>query len=101
MDIKSESFGSGDFFDIPAAEQEVTVDSNDQPNVSVVSSTLVQNIQSTPSEGTFQPVGSSIVRIAGSPQTPRGPRLIMVQRSGQSGVSGSAQPGQGIRVFKY
>lgn len=102
MDIKAESFvsGSGDFFDIPAAEQEITVDSNDQPNVSAVGSSLVQNIPTAPSEGVFQSVGHSIVRVTGTPQTARGPRVIMVQRSNQGGVPSPTQPGQGIKVCK-
>ncbi|KAH9280458.1 Transcription factor Dp-1 [Echinococcus granulosus] len=102
MDIKAESFvsGSGDFFDIPAAEQEITVDSNDQPNVSAVGSTLVQNISPAPNEGVFQSVGPSIVRVTGTPQTARGPRVIMVQRSSQGGVPSPTQPGQGIKTVK-
>ncbi|VDM18626.1 unnamed protein product [Hydatigera taeniaeformis] len=102
MDIKAESFvsGSGDFFDIPAAEQEITVDSNDQPNVSGVGSSLVQNIPTASNEGVFQSVAPSIVRVTGTPQTARGPRVIMVQRSSQGGVPSPAQPGQGIKTVK-
>uniref|UniRef100_A0A5K3F721 E2F_TDP domain-containing protein n=2 Tax=Mesocestoides corti TaxID=53468 RepID=A0A5K3F721_MESCO len=101
MDIKAESFvsGAGDFFDIPAAEQEITVGPTEQPPVPTVGSTLVQNIVTAPNEGVYQPVGPSVVRVTGTPQTSRGPRVIMVQRSSQGGLT-STPSGQGLKTVK-
>ncbi|CAL8097449.1 unnamed protein product [Calicophoron daubneyi] len=93
MDYKGEAYISNpnDLFDIPAAEQEITVGSNEQ---TVLSSNLISpNNVVTP---TVTPTGSLIVTSA--PQTfhqgPRPPRVIMVQRSGGgSGLSFGGSPG--------
>lgn len=101
MDLKAEPYvsGAGDFFDIPAAEQEITVGSNEQSTPpATVGSTLVQNIPVSIGENVFHTAGPSIVRVAGAPQTPRGPRFIMVQRSGQAGLQSTGAPGQGLKV---
>nr|VZI09161.1 unnamed protein product [Spirometra erinaceieuropaei] len=102
MECKAEPFsgGPGDFLDIPAAEQEITVGSN-EPATSNVSSSIVQNVVSLPSEGVFQTVSHPVVRMA-TPGAIRAPRVIMVQRTGQP--VGSTTPGaptaQGIRAVK-
>ncbi len=102
MDIKPEQFvsGAGDFFDIPAAEQEITVGSNEQTAPPAIGSTLVQNIPAAVSEAAYQPAGPSIVRVAGAPQTPRGPRVIMVQRTSQGGIQSPGTSGQGLKTVK-
>ncbi|VDO03054.1 unnamed protein product [Rodentolepis nana] len=104
MDIKSGSFsGSGDYFDIPAAEQEVTVDSNDQPNTSTIGASLVQNISTVRNDAILQPVGQQVFRL---PNTPQRSRVIMLQRTNQGQIVGAPQPqsqqtGQEIRGIRY
>ncbi|VDL63784.1 unnamed protein product [Hymenolepis diminuta] len=106
MDIKSDSFaGSGDYFDIPAAEQEVTVDSNDQPNTSsTVGASLVQNIPTVRNDTILQPVSQQVFRLPSTPQNR--PRVIMLQRTNQGQIVGaqqtqSHQSGQEIRGIRY
>lgn len=106
MDIKSDSFaGSGDYFDIPAAEQEVTVDSNDQPNTSsTVGASLVQNIPTVRNDTILQPVSQQVFRLPSTPQNR--PRVIMLQRTNQGQIVGtqqaqSHQSGQEIRVSHH
>ncbi|VDK55557.1 unnamed protein product [Dibothriocephalus latus] len=100
MECKAEPYsgGPGDFLDIPAAEQEITVGSN-EPATTNVNNSIVQNVVSMPSENVFQQVSHPVVRMA-APGAVRAPRVIMVQRTGQP--MGSATPGapggQGIRV---
>lgn len=98
MDIKADPFVSspGDYFDIPAAEQEVTVDSNDQPNSATIGASLVQNIPTVPNDAVLQPVGQQVFRLPNAPQTR--PRVIMLQRTSQVGLQQSPQGGQEIRV---
>lgn len=94
MDIKSDTFGgSGDYFDIPAAEQEVTVGSNDQPTTSAVGASLVQNIPTIPNDAVLQPVGQQILRLPSNPQNR--PRVIMLQRNNQGQlIAGQPQQSQ-------
>ncbi|THD21983.1 Transcription factor Dp 1 [Fasciola hepatica] len=98
MEFKTESYEEhpGDLFDIPAAEQEITVGSNEQ---TLLSSALVSP------GGIMAPTVSSVPLIINSPgitmqsnqQGNRPPRVIMLQRTGPTstlGVPGSAvRPG--------
>ena len=97
MDTKTEPYMSGEYFDIPAAEQEVTVGSNDQPNVTGVGSSLVQNLPASQNEGGFQQIGTPIIRLAASAQGPR-PRVIMLQRASQGGITTIPQTTPAPRV---
>ncbi|KER20987.1 hypothetical protein T265_10582 [Opisthorchis viverrini] len=95
MDYKAEQYVGNphDLFDIPAAEQEITVGPNEQ---TVLSSSLVTQ---SPIVTSVAPVTSIVIDSSANlaPQntqtTPHPPRVIMLQRPGQTpGVSLASPP---------
>lgn len=96
MDFKSESFISNpnDLFDIPAAEQEITVGSSEQPVVHTNLASPNTVVDSSPSTGPIiieNPIG---LGFHNPNPTPRPTRILMLHRAGQlpsSSVSNSVQ----------
>ncbi|KAF7257967.1 hypothetical protein EG68_04387 [Paragonimus skrjabini miyazakii] len=85
MDYKPEQYvgNPNDIFDIPAAEQEITVGSNEQ---TILSNSLISPasvMSSSPA-----PAGSIVISapmgLHNTNQAPRPPRVIMLQRTGQN-----------------
>ncbi|TNN20134.1 Tyrosyl-DNA phosphodiesterase 1 isoform 1 [Schistosoma japonicum] len=93
---------SGDLFDIPAAEQEITVGSNDQPVMSENANSLVgRSVVS--SAGTITIGAGGTLHFQNAPSSQQGPRVIMLQRSTPgSGPTISNSPVQrpGLKTVK-
>lgn len=96
MEFKTEPYEEhpGDLFDIPAAEQEITVGSNEQ---TLLSSALVSPggiMASTPSSVPLV-INSPGITIENSQSGSRPPRVIMLQRTGPASTLGVT--GSGVR----
>lgn len=107
MEYKAEPYASSgpDIFDIPAAEQEVTVGTNEQAIPIIPQSNPFQVYASAalPGQNMVSVINtSSLAGGGGTFATPiRAPRVIMVQRTGQAGsISTSTAGGQGVKTVK-
>ncbi|VDP37931.1 unnamed protein product [Schistosoma curassoni] len=72
---------SADLFDIPAAEQEITVGSNDQPIVSGNANLPGVGHSAVSSAGTITMGADGTLHFQKAPSGQQGPRVIMLQRS--------------------